>query len=177
MLNAVLLSALAALHSARLVRADSSSSPDSYDPATWIDNYMPTPTSWSLSPSFSDMSPFKVSSYVAATNIAILRGSPAGTNDQSADSMQQAFSSFQNGWNDSVNCLQILYPKGSNAPHNKPQGGAEFYGQPLDLSVASNVSLQYSVYFPPEFDFVKGGKLPGLYGGHKGCSGGDSAVE
>ncbi len=48
---------------------------------------------------------------------------------------------------------------------------------PLDITRATNASLEYSVYFPSDFDFVKGGKLPGLYGGHKGCSGGNAAVE
>lgn len=37
--------------------------------------------------------------------------------------------------------------------------------------------MSYSVYFSEDFDFVKGGKLPGLYGGAsedeaKSCSGG-----
>lgn len=75
------------------------------------------------------------------------------------------------------NALQIMYPNGSINPGNKPQGGAEFYGQPLDLRSATNTSLQYSVFFPHDFEFVKGGKLPGLYGGHKGCSGGNAAEE
>jgi len=33
------------------------------------------------------------------------------------------------------------------------------------------------VFFPAGFDFVKGGKLPGLYGGRPGCSGGDPALD
>ena len=45
----------------------------------------------------------------------------------------------------------------------------------VDLSAARNVSLSYSVFFPADFDFVLGGKLPGLNGGHGGCSGGKSA--
>lgn len=90
---------------------------------------------------------------------------------------QAPFSTDSAGWNESVNSLQVLYPRGSNAPHNDPQGGTEFYAIPLDLSTATNASLQYSVYFPLDFDWVKGGKLPGLYGGHKGCSGGDAAIE
>lgn len=146
---------------------------------------IPTPagltstTSWAVPPTFSDMSPFKVTAFAAgATNMAILRGSPPEAAMQSPDQVQQqAFDPSVTGWNDSVNCMQILYPKGSNAPSNSPQGGTEFYAHPLDLSIAQNVTLQYSVYFSGDFDFVKGGKLPGLYGGHKGCSGGNSAVE
>jgi hypothetical protein len=120
----------------------------------------------------------EVSSFAAgATNLAIMSGSPSATTDGSTSNMQEAFSTFTTNWNESVNSLQVLYPKGSNAPRNDPQGGTEFYAQPLDLTAANNVSLQYTVYFPPDFDFVKGGKLPGLYGGHKGCSGGNAAAE
>lgn len=37
----------------------------------------------------------------------------------------------------------------------------------------SSTILEYKIYFPNNFDFVKGGKLPGLYGGDikEGCSG------
>ncbi|KAF8172083.1 hypothetical protein BJ912DRAFT_994396, partial [Pholiota molesta] len=54
-------------------------------------------------------------------------------------------------------------------------GGADFYAAPLDISDATNVTLQYSVFFPADFDWVLAGKLPGLYGGHTGCSGGNAA--
>ncbi|GAA5921635.1 hypothetical protein JCM1841_000885 [Sporobolomyces salmonicolor] len=70
--------------------------------------------------------------------------------------------------------MKVLFPKGSINPANKnaPTGGTGMYMTPLDLSDATNVTLEYSVFFPEDFDFVKGGKLPGLYGGHTGCSGG-----
>jgi len=139
---------------------------------------IPTPDYWAPSPKFTSMSEYNVSSFAAgATNLAIMRGSPSAGTDGSTANMQEAFSTFTTNWNESVNSLQILYPKGSNAPRNDPQGGTEFYAHPLDLLTARNVTLQYSVYFPSDFDFVKGGKLPGMYGGHKGCSGGNSAVE
>ena len=35
------------------------------------------------------------------------------------------------------------------------------------------VRLEYEVYFPTGFEWVKGGKLPGFLGGPIGCSGGD----
>jgi hypothetical protein len=137
-----------------------------------------TPDYWAPSPHFSNMSEYNVTSFAAgATNLAIMRGSPSAMAEGTTANMQEAFSTFTTNWNESVNSLQILYPKGSNAPRNDPQGGTEFYAHPLDLLTARNVSLQYSVYFPSDFDFVKGGKLPGMYGGHKGCSGGNSAVE
>ncbi|GAA5925480.1 uncharacterized protein JCM15063_005035 [Sporobolomyces koalae] len=75
--------------------------------------------------------------------------------------------------------MQVTFPKGSINPANKdaPTGGVGMYLSPLDLSKATNVSLEYSVFFPADFDFVKGGKLPGLYGGHTGCSGGQESED
>ena len=79
--------------------------------------------------------------------------------------------------------LKVTYPRGSYSPSHYPRGGADFYSTPslmewegerkkrdVDkgmLRGANNVTLEYSVYFPSDFDFVKGGKLPGLYGGHE----------
>ncbi|KAH9918345.1 uncharacterized protein BXZ73DRAFT_92201 [Epithele typhae] len=74
--------------------------------------------------------------------------------------------------------LQLFYPAGSINPGTQPQGGADFYASPLpDVRAARNVTLAYSVFFPADFDWVRGGKLPGLYGGHDGCSGGDAAAD
>ena len=73
--------------------------------------------------------------------------------------------------------LQLFYPANSINPGQAPQGGADFYATPLDLSTAKNVTLEYSVFFPVEFDWVQAGKLPGIYGGHESCSGGDDADE
>jgi len=39
----------------------------------------------------------------------------------------------------------------------------------------STAHFKYSVFFPADFNFVKGGKLSGLYGGKKNCAGGDPA--
>ncbi|WVQ99507.1 hypothetical protein IAU59_006642 [Kwoniella sp. CBS 9459] len=138
----------------------------------------PTPVaSWSLPPDFSDMSPFHVKTYAAGkSNLAILSGSPAPFNSTSAGAETDG-PTPADPWDPTTNALQILYPSGSINPGNKPQGGSEFYADPLDLTKATNASLQYSVYFPHDFDFVKGGKLPGLYGGHKGCSGGNAAED
>ncbi|KAH6559843.1 hypothetical protein BASA50_006322 [Batrachochytrium salamandrivorans] len=71
-----------------------------------------------------------------------------------------------------TNVLQILYPKGSYKPSGPIVGGTGFYAKPLDIESATKVTLQYDIYFPTGFNFVKGGKLPGLYGGHESCSGG-----
>ncbi|KAI8138117.1 hypothetical protein BJV82DRAFT_632659 [Fennellomyces sp. T-0311] len=72
--------------------------------------------------------------------------------------------------------LRVTYPAGSSNPAGSPQGGIGFYAQPITLRrEAKIVIFEYQVYFPKNFQFVKGGKLPGLYGGHEGCSGGADA--
>ena len=73
--------------------------------------------------------------------------------------------------------LQLSYPAGSVDPKHLPLGGAEFYATPLDISDALNVTLEYCVFFPVGFNWVRGGKLPGLYGGHTECSGGNDALQ
>ncbi|KAI9256651.1 hypothetical protein BDA99DRAFT_516986 [Phascolomyces articulosus] len=73
--------------------------------------------------------------------------------------------------------LQITYPKGSINPKGTlgPQGGIGFYAEPIVLHEQAKFAIfEYQVYFPKDFDFVLGGKLPGLYGGRPAeiCSGG-----
>ncbi|GLB36907.1 hypothetical protein LshimejAT787_0311940 [Lyophyllum shimeji] len=76
--------------------------------------------------------------------------------------------------------LKAHYPKGSYKPSAFPPGGFSFYAPgpaSVDLSAAKEVTFGYSVMFPAGFDFVMGGKLPGIYGGDSdeaavGCSGG-----
>jgi hypothetical protein len=50
--------------------------------------------------------------------------------------------------------------------------GAAFRANPRRVFPSDSCSLSYSVFFPPNFDFVKGGKLPGVCFGSKGreCS-------
>ncbi|CAD6918872.1 unnamed protein product [Tilletia controversa] len=85
------------------------------------------------------------------------------------------------GSNSSSTILSVFYPQGSYAPSKSdPIGGASFYAQPFlgtnnavqqqqgmnstdQIHYRSTLVLQYSVAFPLDFDFVKGGKLPGLY--------------
>jgi hypothetical protein len=64
--------------------------------------------------------------------------------------------------------LRASFPKGSSSPaasrnEKAPLGGGQFYGR-MDRPV-DHLFLRYYLRFPPGFDFVKGGKLPGLYGG------------
>lgn len=69
---------------------------------------------------------------------------------------------------DGVQSMQVHYPKGSfklSAAPPTPRGGLSFYAPgpaSVDLTTAQEATLSYSVFFPDGFDFVKGGKLPGL---------------
>ncbi|KAF5393507.1 hypothetical protein D9757_000593 [Collybiopsis confluens] len=70
--------------------------------------------------------------------------------------------------------LQVAYPAGSFS-HNT--GGAQFENlwNTSDGSNFQSMVLSYDIAFDKDFDWVKGGKLPGLRGGSNitGCSGGD----
>ena len=66
---------------------------------------------------------------------------------------------------DGVSSIQSKYPKGSFKPSATPKGGISFYApgpKNVDLTTAAEATLSYSVLFEEGFDFVKGGKLPGL---------------
>lgn len=69
--------------------------------------------------------------------------------------------------------LQATYPAGS---FNNNTGGAQFESlwNTTDGSVFQTMLLSYEVAFDDGFNWVKGGKLPGLRGGpnSNGCSGG-----
>jgi hypothetical protein len=65
--------------------------------------------------------------------------------------------------------LRVHYPANSASPavarqHGVPIGGGEFRGD-LGIPPQSALRLSYYVRFSENFDFVKGGKLPGLFGG------------
>jgi hypothetical protein len=72
--------------------------------------------------------------------------------------------------------IRIHYPAGSASPNasrqeGSPVGGSQFYAD-LGIQPQDRLRLSYFVRFSDNFDFVKGGKLPGLFGG-MGNSGGD----
>ncbi|KAF7329829.1 hypothetical protein MKEN_00246300 [Mycena kentingensis (nom. inval.)] len=81
---------------------------------------------------------------------------------------------------DGVQALQAFYRQGSFKPSGPIRGGFGFYAkgpEDVDLTTAKEALFGYSVMFPKDFEPVKGGKLPGLYGGDneevaRGCSGG-----
>jgi len=66
-----------------------------------------------------------------------------------------------------VNWLRVLYPQGS---FGADKGGA---GWRFPFARHEAAELRYTVRFDEQFDFVKGGKLPGLCGGPKTITGGD----
>lgn len=68
--------------------------------------------------------------------------------------------------------LRIRYPRGSYDPGTAakglaPMGGMQFTSRFSNMKVtpSDSILLSYAVRFEEGFDFVKGGKLPGLYGG------------
>jgi hypothetical protein len=65
--------------------------------------------------------------------------------------------------------LRVSYPAGSASERaartdGTPHGGAQLYLLRRGGSTDA-LNLRYYVRFPPGFEFVKGGKLPGLFGG------------
>ncbi|KAG0046461.1 hypothetical protein BGZ83_008368 [Gryganskiella cystojenkinii] len=76
--------------------------------------------------------------------------------------------------------LQLAYPKGSYAPSLGPvAGGTQFYANPFgEKTPFEKMMISYDVAFPTGFDWVLGGKLPGIYGGspYDGCSGGNQST-
>lgn len=72
---------------------------------------------------------------------------------------------------DGEKVLEVLYPKGK---FGNNEGGAKWnikFDKPYE-----ECTLEYKVRIPTGFDFVRGGKLPGLYGG-SGPAGGASTEE
>ncbi len=124
----------------------------------------PAKSMWVAPTNLTDLSTFRVTKFSEGQdNLDIVSGVPVEAGTTASD--------------DTTPMLQLLFPAGSINPGQKPTGGAEFYASPIDISSARNVTLQYSVLFPFDFDWVLAGKLPGLYGGRTGCSGGDPAVD
>lgn len=71
----------------------------------------------------------------------------------------------------STSVLEVKYPAGS---YNNQTGGAQFYSLWNSTSAFQSMLLTYEISFDSSFDWVKGGKLPGIRGGPSvtGCSGG-----
>ncbi|KAG6861776.1 hypothetical protein C0995_012280 [Termitomyces sp. Mi166 len=154
---------------------------------------------WQNPRKMNDLSTFNISAFSGGRdNLEVVQGIPASISSASASVSSVSSSSSpdleesdqgtillashrkarpRTKWSDAESSIQLFYPAGSINPAQKPVGGAQFYATPLDLTGAKNVSLGYSVFFPEGFDWVLGGKMPGLYGGHAGCSGGNAALD
>lgn len=127
-------------------------------------------SAWASPKFFTDLSGFNISHFASGRdNLEVVVGITPGVEDivHADDAL----------WTNASSMLQLFYPKDSVNPARRPQGGSEFYAKPLDISKANSVTLEYKVFFPGDFDWVKGGKLPGLYGGHTRCSGGNPALD
>lgn len=140
-------------------------------------------TAWSAPSQMTDLAAFNVTNFASGQkNLHIFDVIPVDTTVVTLAAMANAVVGNLSSVNaapaqsNSTAVMQLFYPANSINPANEPQGGADFYATPLDLHDAQNVSLEYSIFFPADFDWVQGGKLPGIYGGHTGCSGGDAAV-
>lgn len=148
--------------------------------ATTVITAEPTPswdnrTLWTTPSQMTDLSAFNVTNFPSGQrNLRIVAEIPSKAIAPTAKFLQDPLFSSSNAPNSS-RILQLVYPANSVNPGSKPEGGANFYASPLNLAGARNVTLEYSVFFPADFNWVKGGKLPGLFGGHMGCSGGASA--
>ena len=53
------------------------------------------------------------------------------------------------------------------------KAGTHFRAAPPKVFPCSHVAVEYKVFFPSDFDFVKGGKLPGVWAGDPGSGGGN----
>ncbi|PIL30691.1 hypothetical protein GSI_07395 [Ganoderma sinense ZZ0214-1] len=157
------------------------------------------PTTWSAPPQMTDLSAFNVKHFASGQgNMRIIvKDPPTDSQDMALPSLVQGVDAIAETLAKTVaalvsavvsgiippppqqtssSFLQLYYPADSIDPAQEPVGGADFYAAPLDVGRAKNVSLEYSVFFPSDFDWVEAGKLPGIYGGHEGCSGGDAAT-
>ncbi len=79
---------------------------------------------------------------------------------------------------DGEDTYKVSFPKGSYKPSGKIRGGVGWYAVPkflpgLSRDNSERVCLEYKAWFDDDFDFVKGGKLPGLYLGSMGATGGN----
>lgn len=131
-------------------------------------------SSWAAPKFFTDLSAFNITHFAAGRdNLEVVAGITLGVEDTIHVDDTSSWTLLTNA----SAMLRLFYPKDSINPARWPQGGSEFYAAPLDVSKASNVTFEYKVFFPSDFEWVKGGKLPGLYGGHTGCSGGNAALD
>lgn len=86
-------------------------------------------------------------------------------------SNQELLSIVNDPLNSAQKVIKIKHPKGSCSSACGIPGGAGFNVLPFDNFNGNISTLQYEVFFHSTFNFVKSGKLIGMYGGSTGCSG------
>ena len=71
--------------------------------------------------------------------------------------------------------FELVYPAncGANAKKCGSNAGMNGKASPKCCFPASSIEFGYQVYFAPDFDFVNAGKLPGVWIGDPGASGGE----
>lgn len=60
--------------------------------------------------------------------------------------------------------MTVSLPKGSTSPHDHPRGGMSFPWQPRPVQGKTVACLGYNVFLPADFEFNRGGTLPGISG-------------
>ncbi|KAG5639192.1 hypothetical protein H0H81_006096 [Sphagnurus paluster] len=140
----------------------------------------PAPTRlWKAPVQMQDLHAFNISKFSSGrTNLKIVHHIPPSAFDPNLASATDTDTTTNDDDDDTPpppSLLRLFYPAGSINPAQRPVGGAQFYATPLELRGARSVTLTYSVFFPADFSWVLAGKLPGLYGGRAGCSGGSAA--
>ncbi|KAI8096851.1 uncharacterized protein BX664DRAFT_257187 [Halteromyces radiatus] len=77
--------------------------------------------------------------------------------------------------------MRVLYGQGSYSPkgntQDNVQGGTVFFSRPFGNQSYAQAMVRYDMAVDPNFDWMLGGKWPGIYGGipSRGCSGGHQA--
>lgn len=114
----------------------------------------------------------------------ICKGGPSKCNSNLG---RYPYDSYERGPN-GESILRIGYPKGAWSPGGGKSGGILFFAYPYkrDTITKDNpfsnqgATLEYDVKLDPNFECVKGGKLPGLAGGRsngRGCGGGNDPAQ
>lgn len=71
------------------------------------------------------------------------------------------------------NTLVVKYPQGSYSPSSEIEGGFSFYMSPKNMNLTDEVYFSYKVKFGNNnFNWVRGGMLPGIWIGRMGAFGG-----
>ncbi|CAE6431981.1 unnamed protein product [Rhizoctonia solani] len=135
----------------------------------------PSENVWQAPSDFRNLNCFNILKYgFGKSNLKVVQGIPSSASLTANTPTPTGYLE----WNNEMSALEVFFPEGSINPGNSPQGGADFYANPLPtLTEAQNVTFAYSLFLPVDFEPVRGGKLPGLYGGKTGCSGGDAALD